>query len=155
MTDDIKVVSVNRRALHNYEILEKLEAGLALVGSEVKAIREGRINFLDAYVRVDRGEAYLWNLHIGNYRPAVHFAHEATRKRKLLLHKSEIRRLGFKAIEKGLTIIPVRMYFRHHRVKLEIALARGKREYDKREAIRKKEERRVMADAMKAKLRRV
>jgi SsrA-binding protein len=155
MNDDIKVVSVNRRALHNYEILEKLEAGLALHGSEVKAIREGRINFLDSYVRVDQGEAYLWNLHIGNYRPAVHFAHEATRKRKLLLHKSEIRRLGSKAIEKGLTIIPLRMYFRQHRVKLEIALARGKREYDKREAIRKKEERRVMADAMKAKLRRV
>jgi len=88
MDDDIKVVSVNRRALHNYEILEKLEAGLALVGSEVKAIREGRINFLDSYIRVDRGEAYLWNLHVGNYRPAVHFAHEATRKRKLLLHKS-------------------------------------------------------------------
>jgi len=155
MNDDIKVVSVNRRALHNYEILEKLEAGLALHGSEVKAIREGRINFLDSYVRVDQGEAYLWNLHIGNYRPAVHFAHEATRKRKLLLHKSEIRRLGSKAIEKGLTIIPLRMYFRQHRVKLEIALARGKREYDKREAIRKKEERRVMADAMKVKLRRV
>ena len=155
MNDDIKVVSVNRRALHNYEILEKLEAGLALHGSEVKAIREGKINFLDSYVRVDQGEAYLWNLHIGNYRPAVHFAHEATRKRKLLLHKSEIRRLGSKAIEKGLTIIPLRMYFRQHRVKLEIALARGKREYDKREAIRKKEERRVMADAMKAKLRRV
>jgi SsrA-binding protein len=155
MNDDIKVVSVNRRALHNYEILEKLEAGLALYGSEVKAIREGRINFLDSYVRVDQGEAYLWNLHIGNYRPAVHFAHEATRKRKLLLHKSEIRRLGSKAIEKGLTIIPLRMYFRQHRVKLEIALARGKREYDKREAIRKKEERRVMADAMKVKLRRV
>jgi SsrA-binding protein len=146
---------VNRRALHNYEILEKLEAGLALHGSEVKAIREGRINFLDSYVRVDQGEAYLWNLHIGNYRPAVHFAHEATRKRKLLLHKSEIRRLGSKAIEKGLTIIPLRMYFRQHRIKLEIALARGKREYDKREAIRKKEERRVMADAMKVKLRRV
>ncbi|MCX5974089.1 MAG: SsrA-binding protein SmpB [bacterium] len=155
MNDDIKVVSVNRRALHNYEILEKLEAGLALHGSEVKAIREGRINFLDSYVRVDQGEAYLWNLHIGNYRPAVHFAHEATRKRKLLLHKSEIRRLGSKAIEKGLTIIPLRMYFRQHRIKLEIALARGKREYDKREAIRKKEERRVMADAMKVKLRRV
>lgn len=155
MNDDIKVVSVNRRALHNYEILEKLEAGLALHGSEVKAIREGRINFLDSYVRVDQGEAYLWNLHIGNYRPAVHFAHEATRKRKLLLHKSEIRRLGSKAIEKGLTIIPLRMYFRRHRIKLEIALARGKREYDKREAIRKKEERRVMADAMKVKLRRV
>ena len=155
MNDDIKVVSVNRRALHNYEILEKLEAGLALHGSEVKAIREGRINFLDSYVRVDQGEAYLWNLHIGNYRPAVHFAHEATRKRKLLLHKSEIRRLGSKAIEKGLTIIPLRMYFRQHRIKLDIALARGKREYDKREAIRKKEERRVMADAMKVKLRRV
>ncbi|MEI6510075.1 MAG: SsrA-binding protein SmpB [bacterium] len=150
-----KPIAVNRRAFHNYELLEKMEAGLALVGSEVKAIREGRVNFLDSYIRIDGGEAYVQNLHIGSYRPASIFAHEATRRRKLLLHKREIRRLLGKALEKGLTIVPVRMYFKGSIVKMEIAVARGRKEYDKREVTRKKEQRHQMAEAMKVKLRRI
>lgn len=151
----IKVVAVNRRTAHFYEILEKFEAGLSLYGSEIKAIREGKVNFLDSFVKVENGEAYVFNLHIGSYKPAAMFAHDPTRKRKLLLHKWEIRRLQGKSLEKGLTIIPLRLYLKNHLAKLEIALARGKKEYDKREAIRRKEERRAIAEAMKAKLRKV
>ncbi len=151
----IKVVAVNRRAAHQYEILEKFEAGLALLGSEIKAIREGRVNFLDSFVRVENGEAFVHNLHIGNYKPAAMFSSDPTRKRKLLLHKWEIRQLLGKSQEKGLTIIPLRLYLKNHLAKLEIAVARGKKEYDKREAIRKKEERKAIAEAMKAKLRRL
>ncbi len=151
----IKVVAVNRRASHFYEILEKFEAGLSLYGSEIKAIREGKVNFLDSYVKVENGEAFVFNLHIGSYKPAAIFSHDPTRKRKLLLHKWEIRRLLGKSLEKGLTIIPLRLYLKNHLAKLEIALARGKKEYDKREAIRRKEERRAISEAMKAKLRRV
>jgi SsrA-binding protein len=150
----IKVVAVNRRASHQYEILEKFEAGLALLGSEVKSIREGRVNFLDSFVRVENGEAFVHNLHIGGYKPAAIFGHEPTRRRKLLLHRWEIRRLLGKTQEKGLTVIPLRLYFKNHLAKLEIAVARGKKEYDKREAIRRKEERRAISEAMKAKLRR-
>jgi SsrA-binding protein len=151
----IKPIALNRRALRNFQLLERMEAGLALVGSEVKAIREGRVNFLDSYIKIEHGEAYVVNLHIGNYRPAAIWNHEATRRRKLLLHKSEIRRLVVKAMEKGLTLLPVRLYFKGSRVKAEIAVGRGRKEYDKREVIRKKEERRQMADAMKVKLRRI
>ncbi|MEI6308383.1 MAG: SsrA-binding protein SmpB [bacterium] len=153
--EGFKPIAVNRRATHNYELLEKMEAGLALVGSEVKAIREGRVNFLDSFIRIDGGEAYVQNLHIGSYQPASIFAHEATRRRKLLLHKREIRRLLGKALEKGLTIVPVRMYFKGSIVKMEIAVARGRKEYDKREVTRKKEARHQMAEAMKIKLRRI
>ncbi|MCR4432601.1 MAG: SsrA-binding protein SmpB [Coprothermobacterota bacterium] len=152
---EIKVVAVNRRAAHQYEILEKFEAGLALFGSEIKAIREGRVNFLDSFVRVENGEAFIHNLHIGSYKPAAAFAPDPTRKRKLLLHKWEIRRLLGKSQEKGLTIIPLRLYLKNHLAKLEIAVARGKKEYDKREAIRRKEERKAIAEAMKAKLRKL
>jgi len=151
---EIKVVAVNRRAAHQYEILEKFEAGLALLGSEIKAIREGKVNFLDSFVRVENGEAYVHNLHIGSYKPAAVFSHVPTRKRKLLLHKREIKYLLGKSLEKGLTIIPLRLYLKDNLAKLEIAVARGKKEYDKREAIKRKEERKAIAEAMKAKLRR-
>lgn len=153
--EEIKIVAVNRRAPYRYEILERMEAGLVLIGSEVKAIREGKVNFLDSFVRIEGGEAYLYNLHIGSYRPAAHFAHAPTRKRKLLLHKNEIRRLLGKSQEKGLTIIPTKLYFKGHIAKVEIAVARGKREYDKRAAIRREEERKTISEAMKAKLRRI
>lgn len=150
-----KIIAVNRRALHHYEVLEKLEAGLSLMGSEVKSLREGRVSFLDSFVRVERGEAFLYNLHITSYAAASYLGHEPQRRRKLLLHKHEIRQLAVKQWEKGLTIIPLRLYFSDHIVKAEIAIVRGKREFDKREAVRKEEQRRAMAEALKAKLRKV
>ncbi len=150
---NIKIIAVNRRALHHYEILEKIEAGLSLMGSEVKSLREGRVNFLDSFVRIEGAEAFLYNLHISSYSAASYLGHEPTRRRKLLLHKQEIRRLAAKQWERGLTIIPLRLYFSDHILKAEIALVRGKREFDKREAIKKEEQRKAMAEALKAKLR--
>jgi SsrA-binding protein len=140
----------NKKAYHDYEILEKYEAGIALKGTEVKSLREGKANLRDAFVRIEDGEAYLFNAYIAPYTHGNLFNHEPTRKRKLLLHKSEIKRLYGKTQEKGLTIIPLRMYFNQRgKVKVEIALARGKKKYDKREAIKRRELEREAQKAMK------
>ena len=144
------VITTNRKALFNYHVLERAEAGRALVGSEVKSIREGGLNFKDAYVEHRGGELFLVGCHIAPYSHGSYQNHPAERQRKLLLHKREILRLGGKATEKGLTLIPLRAYFKNGRIKVEIGLARGKQAHDKREAIRRREVERETRQAVRA-----
>ncbi len=131
--------AVNRSASHNYFLTDRFEAGVALRGTEVKSIREGKANLKDAYGLVKDGEAFLLNAHIGAFSHGNLMNHEETRTRKLLLHKEELRRLTAKTREKGFTLIPTRLYFRNGRVKCELALAKGKQDWDKRETERKRE----------------
>jgi len=142
-------IAVNRRARHEFHIEETIEAGIVLVGSEIKALREGKANLKDSYGRIDRDEVWLWNAHISPYAPASQFGHEPTRTRKLLLHREEIERLTGKVKERGLTLVPLRLYFKNGRAKVELALARGKKQHDKRDSIREREVRREMDRAMK------
>jgi len=146
---DEKTICVNRRARHDYSIEETYEAGLVLTGGEVKSLRAGRGNLKDSYGRVERGEAVLLNAHINNYEPAHYFNVDPTRTRKLLMHKKEIMRLMGKVQEQGLTLIPLRLYFKKGRVKVELALARGKKLYDKRATIREREVQRDIERAMR------
>ena len=132
-------VADNRKARHDYHVLETFEAGLALSGTEVKAIREGRVNLRESYCRLEAGEAWLVGAHIGQYSHSGYAAHDPERPRKLLLNRSELNKLLGKTTERGLTIVPLKMYFKGPRVKLAIALARGKKTYDKRETIRRRE----------------
>lgn len=136
-----KDIAVNRRARHEYHIDETVEAGIVLAGSEVKSLRQGKANLNDCYARFDKGEAWLLNLHISPYGPSSQFGHEPTRTRKLLLHAREIERLMGKVKERGCTLIPLRLYFKNGRAKVEIALARGKKLHDKRESIKEREAR--------------
>ncbi len=138
-SDDLKVVVRNRRAHHDYEILDRFEAGLVLQGSEVKSLRAGKASLADAYAAPQGSEYFLLNLHIAAYEKASIDPHNPLRPRKLLLHKNQIRRLLTRTQERGLTLIPLQIYFRGHLAKVELALARGKRKYDKREAIAKRE----------------
>ena len=131
--------AVNRIASHNYFLLEKFEAGIALTGTEVKSIRGGRANLKDSYGLVKDGELWLLNAHISPYEHGSYSNHEAVRTRKLLVHKEEVRKLIGKTQQKGLTLIPTRMYFKNGRVKVELALAKGKQVHDKRETIRRRE----------------
>lgn len=131
--------AVNRVAGHNYFLLEKYEAGVMLRGTEVKSIREGKANLRDAYGIIQHGEAFLLNAHIGPYSHGSYSNHDALRTRKLLLHQEEIRKLTGKTQQKGLTLIPTRLYFRNGRVKCELAVARGKQDWDKRETERRRE----------------
>ena len=140
--------SVNRAASHNYFLLEKFEAGIALRGTEVKSIRGGRANLKDAYGLVKDGELWLINAHIGEYDHGNIFNHEPLRTRKLLVHRSELNKLLGKTQQKGLTLIPTRMYFRNGRVKIEMALAKGKQTWDKRETERRKTADREAREAM-------
>ena len=141
----IKPVATNRRARHDYAIDEVLEAGVSLMGSEVKSLREGKASLQDAYAVVRNGEVFLMGVHIPPWGPAgVLQNHEPTRTRKLLLHKAEIRKLIGKTAEKGLTLVPLRMYFRGNKVKVEIGVAKGKKHFDKRETIAKREAEREM-----------
>ena len=133
------LIADNRKAFHDYHILETFEAGVALLGTEVKGIREGRANLRDSYAQVDRGEVWLHNVHINPYSHRGYVDHDPKRKRRLLLHKYEIRKLIGKTVEKGLTLVPTRLYFKNGRVKVSIALAKGKQAHDKRDAIRKRE----------------
>lgn len=141
-------VADNRKARHDYELLETLEAGIVLLGTEVKAIREGRVNLRDSFARVEDGEVYLHNVHISPYSHRGYATHEPLRRRKLLLHRAEIRRLIGKAVEKGFTLVPVRMYFKGSRVKVALSLARGKKTHDKRESIKRREAEREARAAM-------
>jgi SsrA-binding protein len=138
-SDENKVLARNRKARHEYAIDEALEAGLALVGSEVKSIRDGRIVLTDAYATVDNGEAWLHQLDIGVYAFAHARNHDPRRKRKLLLHKREIERLAMKVRDKGYTLIPLSLYEKQGRVKVELALVHGKQEWDRREDVKKRE----------------
>lgn len=139
-----KTFVTNRKARHDYHVLETYEAGIALAGSEVKSIRAGQVNFKDSYAHVRRGEVILENVHISPYEPASRFNHEPERPRKLLLHKREIRKLIGKVEEKGKTLVPLRMYLKKGRVKIELALAEGKKDYDKRQDIAKRDMEREM-----------
>jgi len=144
-----RALATNRKAFFNYEVLERAEAGIALVGTEVKSIREGGLNFRDAFVELRGGELFLVGCRIGPYSHGNLMNHAEDRVRKLLLHKREIRKLGGKVTEKGLTLIPLRAYLKRGRVKVEIGLARGKREHDKREAIKRKDIERETRQAMR------
>ncbi len=144
-----QLIATNRRARHEYHVEESLEAGLALTGTEVKSLRTGRVSLLEAFARVDRGQVWLHHLHIPPYDAGNIFNHDPLRPRKLLLHRSEIRRLAGKAGQKGYTLIPLRLYFTRGIAKVELALARGKKLYDKRAAIGEREARRQAERALK------
>jgi len=145
-----RVIATNRKAFFNYEVLDRAEAGVALLGTEVKSIREGGFNFKDAYVELRGGELFLVGARIGPYSHGNLMNHPDERVRKLLLHKREILKIGGKATEKGFTILPLKAYFKKGRVKLEIGLARGKKAHDKRETIKRKELDRETRQAVRA-----
>ena len=149
----IQVVASNRKALHDYHLEEAFEAGIALTGTEIKSVRAGRVNLRDGYVQIRQGEAWLMNCHISPYDPASRENAEPLRPRRLLLHKRELARLQNRVAERGWTIVPLRMYLKDNRAKVEIALARGKRQYDKREAIARRDVEREMAREVKERVR--
>jgi SsrA-binding protein len=142
-------VAENRKAWHDYHLLETFEAGLVLLGTEVKAIREGRVNLRDSYARVEAGEVFLFNVNISPYSHRGYASHEPLRRRKLLLHRDEIRKLIGKTVEKGMTLVPVRMYFKNGRIKVAVSLAKGKKDYDKRETIKRRDQDRETRAAVK------
>ena len=140
--DHIKIIAENRKARRDYFIVAEYEAGLVLKGTEVKSLRQGRANLKDSYARVKNGEVFLYQLHIAPYPFAYYDNHDPLRPRKLLLHKQEIKRLYGKMNEKGYSLVPLRLYFKGGKVKVLLALAKGKRKYDKREAIKRRDEQR-------------
>jgi SsrA-binding protein len=146
-------VATNRRARHRFELIEKLEAGIVLQGSEVKSLRNGKAQMMDAYAAVERGEVWLRGLHIPPYEPASRENHDPDRPRKLLLHRGEIERLIGKAAEKGLTLVPTRVYFKGRRAKVELALARGKEGRDRRREIADRDVRREVEREFKGRMR--
>jgi SsrA-binding protein len=148
-----KNIAENRKAFHDYHILETFEAGVALLGTEVKAIREGNVNLRDSYARVDDGEVWIYNVHIKPYSHRGYADHEPTRKRKLLLHRQEIRKLIGRTVERGMTLVPTRMYFKDGRVKVALGLAKGKQAHDKRETIKRREADRETRAAVKERRR--
>ena len=145
----IKVVATNRKAYHNYHIGDSVEAGIALTGTEIKSIRAGRVNLGDAYVRPEGGELWLVNAHIARYEAGSYLSHEPTRPRKLLLHRKQLDNLASKVQERGLTLVPVRLYIKDSIAKVEVALAKGKRLYDKRESIARRDTDREIERAIK------
>jgi SsrA-binding protein len=134
-----KNIAENRKAFHDYHILETFETGLVLLGTEVKSIREGNVNLRDSFARIENGEVFVYGLHIQPYSHRGYAVHEPLRPRKLLLHAHEIRKLIGKTIERGMTLVPLRMYFKNGRVKVALGLARGKQMHDKRETIKRRE----------------
>ena len=142
-------IATNRRARYDYEILDRFEAGIALKGPEVKSLRAGKANLGDAYAVIRRGEGFLHNLHIGPYEPATRENADPLRERKLLMHRSEISKLTGRVAERGLTLVPLNLYFKQGRAKVELALARGKRSYDKRERVRQREDEREARRSMR------
>jgi SsrA-binding protein len=144
-----RIIADNRKARHDFHLLETFEAGVVLLGTEVKAIREGRVNLRDSYARVEGGEIFVYNIHISPYSHRGYADHEPTRRRKLLLHRQQIRKLVGKTVERGMTLVPVRMYFQNGKVKLAISLAKGKHVRDKRETIMRREAERETRAAVK------
>src|SRR6267378_724378 len=142
-------IAENRKAFHDFHLLESFEAGMVLLGTEVKAIREGRVNLRDSFARVEDGEVFLYNVNISSYSHRGYADHEPLRRRKLLLHRDEIRKLVGKTVVKGMTLVPVRMYFKKGRVKVAVSLAKGKKEYDKRETIKRRDTDRETRAAIK------
>ncbi len=153
MAENVKVVATNRKAYHDYHIEETHEAGVALTGTEIKSVRAGSVNLRDSYAQVRNGELWMLNVHIAPYEPASRQNVDPYRDRKLLLHRGEIMRLMGRTQEKGLTLIPLRMYLKNNRAKVEVALVRGKRLYDKRESIAKRESDREIQRAVKERTR--
>ncbi len=149
MNDSEKAVARNRRARYEYHIEETYEAGLALTGTEVKSLRAGRASIGEAYARVENGEVWLYHVHIPPYEAGSIFNHDPLRKRKLLLHRNEIRRLSGRVQQKGYTLVPLRLYFKRGMAKVELAVARGKRQYDKRVAIETREVQRRIEKAIR------
>lgn len=146
---NIKIITQNRKARRDYHILNAYEAGLQLRGTEVKALREGRANLKDGFARIENGEAYLHNVHIGEYAQGNQFNHEPERKRKLLLHRHEINRLWGQANEKGHTLVPLKLYFKRGKAKVELGVARGKKQFDKRRDIARRDAQREVEQALK------
>jgi SsrA-binding protein len=143
-------IAENRKAHHDFHLLESFEAGIVLVGTEVKAIREGRVNLRDSFARVEDGEVFLYNVNISPYSHRGYADHEPLRRRKLLLHREEIRKLIGKTVERGMTLVPTRLYFKNGRVKVSVSLAKGKKEFDKRETIKRREVERETRAAVKS-----
>jgi SsrA-binding protein len=148
-SDGIKTVAVNRKAGYDYELLERMEAGLVLLGTEVKSARQGKVNLKDSYAAPDNGELFLVQCHISSWTHAHYDNHDPLRRRKLLMRRREIRRLIGKITERGLTVIPTRAYFRNGRLKVELALAKGKRHHDRRAALRERDIERETQAALK------
>jgi SsrA-binding protein len=148
-----KDVAVNRRALHEYEIMDRIEAGISLTGSEIKSVRGGQVSLQEAYARPENGEVWLRGAHIAEYAPASYQGHDPRRSRRLLLHRKQIHELERQVGERGLTLIPLRMYLKNGMAKVEVAVARGRREYDKREALSKKEADREIQRALRQRTR--
>ena len=145
----IKLIAQNRKARHDYEIMDSFETGIVLKGTEVKSLRAAKVNLKDSYATIEGGEVVLYNLHISPYEAANRYNHEPERPRKLLLHRSEIRRLVGRTEQKGLTLVPLKLYFKQGRAKVELALARGKRQYDRRQDIARREMQRDIERALK------
>ncbi len=148
-----QLIADNRKALHDYHVLDTFETGIVLLGTEAKGIREGRANLRDSFARVEQGEVWLYNVHISPYSHRGYVDHDPTRRRKLLLHRGEIRKLIGKTTEKGLTLVPLRLYFKNGRVKVALALAKGKQAHDKRETLRRREIDRETRAAVKERTR--
>jgi SsrA-binding protein len=148
-----KIIADNRKAHHDYHLLETFEAGIALLGTEVKSIRDGGANLRDSFARIEAGEVWVYNVHISPYRNRGYSDHDPKRRRKLLLHRQEIRKLIGKTTERGMTIVPVRMYLKNGRVKMAISLAKGKKAHDKRETIKRRETDRETRAAVKERRR--
>jgi len=147
--EGIKIIAQNKKARFEYHVEDRIEAGMVLVGSEVKSLRDNRASLVDSYAVINKGECFLHKAHIAIYPPSAQFNHEPTRTRKLLLNKSEIDKLTGKLKERGFTLIPLRMYFKKGKAKIELGLCKGKRKYDKRAAIKKRETKRELSRAMK------
>ncbi|ALC22883.1 SsrA-binding protein SmpB [Streptomyces pristinaespiralis] len=145
-----KLIAQNKKARHDYHILDTYECGLVLMGTEVKSLRQGRASLADGFVQIDGNEAWLHNVHVPEYSQGTWTNHSARRKRKLLMHREEIDKLESKSQETGHTIVPLALYFKDGRAKVEIALAKGKKEYDKRQTLREKQDRREADRAMSA-----
>lgn len=148
----IKIIATNRKAYHNYFVMESFEAGIALTGTEIKSIREGHISLNEAYIRPEKGELYLTGAHIARYEPGSYMSHEPTRVRKLLMHRKEINSLISRVQERGLALIPIRVYLKEGKAKLEVALGRGKKLFDKREVIAERDADREMERAVRRKI---
>lgn len=154
MPENQKIITVNRKAYHDYHILETVEAGLVLTGTEIKSIRGGRVNLKDSYASPKDGELWLLNAHIAQYPGGNRYNHEPTRPRKLLLHQREIANLSSEVEGKGLTLVPLKLYLKKGIAKVELALVKGKKQYDKREAIARREDQRQIERALKERRKR-
>jgi SsrA-binding protein len=149
MAEGEKTIASNRAAFHEYFILDRVEAGLELLGTEVKSIRSGKVNIKDGFIRIDNGQAFLENVHVQPWEGGNRQNHEPTRSRRLLLHKGEIVELFSKVREQGLTLVPLRLYFSHGRAKVEVALVKGKKSWDKRQSIAERDAKREMDRAIR------